>query len=279
MPIDVVEIPFQILRGRFTSIVDITLANAGGMIDCPRFLSNPMYTLEVHEDMKLRFRVELTDPDSNCLLYITNIRSASLSDPRDIDNEDLGKAGSIKVYNAGLTEMVSSLEKGLYCLIVSIHDPREELSMKMKLHVDGLTRLHTEMPETVQKPLQSEPFKLEPLTFRDNLGTLTRLEGFWQPVQRSGEGSARGSTSHDILMNPGYNFGSGQQQEFRVRMNIRSKTYEQSFNTHRGLDHLAHDIEAPALIINVYMVNSPNDYTSVYENYNPMPTAWGHWTP
>lgn len=274
--IDVVEIPYHVIKQEEVAKIELTPKDFGGSFLSPKFINNPVFVIDVIEQMNYQIRLEFSNPQVNAMICVIGV-DTDLQDIRDASYSYFTKQANAGQYSLGVSELNCLLDVGRYLLICSLLNT-QELASTMKVHVSSYDTKLSDHPEVFQRNAPNTPpsFKIARLNMKTTDAKFPHKEVYsdvW-PSGRSDEQKKQFTASYSMFhTNPGVIITVTEQTT--VRFHLSSRGYAEYFATINQRDQ---EQEPPSLSVCIMKINNVSDLQPVNGESEATSAAWGCWT-
>lgn len=277
--IDVVEIPFPVLNHSQKMISDVEEHEFGGTFQNPNYLNNPMYIVDVEEQMSFQFKTEISNPEVNCMICLIGI-DTDLDDPRHVNYDYYLKQANPGMYNLGVSELNCLLEVGRYLLVCALQST-DKKPCKLVVHVSSYAEKMSDHPLVHEKQhgTNSRSFTMKKVE-RAKLGAHLKFynkQTGTLPARRSVAAREYSTpTFSEFHTNPGVILKT--KVPTKVILHMKSVSYDKSYQKALFSEFRHQPIEPPGLSICVMKINGLDDIKPIIEKEESTPASWGCWT-
>lgn len=275
--IDVLEVPYHIIKQEETLKIELTPKDFGGIFLNPRFIHNPVFVIDVLKKMSYQIKLEFSNPQVSSMVCLIGV-DTDLQDIRQASYNYFLKQANPNQYSLGVSELNCFLDEGRYLLICSLQNSQPVNSI-MRVVVNSYENSLSDHPQTFERQ-NSKTEKTFNISRLEMKGADARFPfkqiytDSWQPGRHDGIKKNYSNSYSAFHTNPGVivNF----HEPTTLRFHLYSKGY---------VDHYANvlqkgeqDQEPPSLAIYVLKINNMTDLQPMLEDVNPTSAAWGYWT-
>lgn len=277
--IDVVEIPFPVLKHYQRMVTDVEEQEFGGTFQNPNYLKNPMFIVDVVEQMSFQFKIELSNPEVNCMICLIGI-DTDLEDPRHVNYDYYLKQANPGMYNMGVSELNCLLEVGRYLLVCALQS-NNKTPCKLHVHVSSYAEKLSDHPLVHEKPTTtgSKPFtlrKVDRFKLSPSLKYRQKHSGSWPALRSIASREFSTSTFSEFHRNPGVILNV--KTPTKVMFHLKSIGYEKSYQKALASEFRLQPIDPPGLSICVMKINGINDIRPIMDKEEVSPSSWGFWS-
>lgn len=279
--IDAVEIPFPVIKHSQMITMDLKPEDFGGEFRNPKFLHNPMCIVDVTEQMSYQFKIELSDPDVNCMICLVGV-DTDLEDPRHVNYSYFEKQANPGMYHQGVSELNCLLEVGRYLLVCAIQNIRP-VPCKVTVIVNSYAEKLSDHPCVQEKTPDGviKPFSLAVID-KQRLSALMKHRqvhsGSWPAMRSKAVNQYISPVFSEFHSNPGVIIHNPKVPT-KFLFHLRSLGYQRSFLKATNSDFRYGVAEAPELSICIMKINNRNDIRPLIPFEESKSTAaWGSWT-
>ena len=279
--IDAVEIPFSVIKHTQRISMDLKAEDFGGEFRNPKYLQNPMCLVDVSQQMSYQFKIEISDPEVNCMICLVGV-DLDLEDPRQVSYTYFEKQANPGMYHQGVSELNCLLEPGRYLLVCAVQSPKPapcKLAVIVNAYAEKLSDhpcVQEKVPETVPKP-----FVLRGLDkSKINAAMKHRIaySAGWPAMRSKSVNRYTTPAYSEFHSNPGVIL-QNIKTPTKVLIHLRSLGYQRSYQKSVNSD-FRYDTKEPAgLSICVMKINNKNDIKPITQMEDPpIPAPWGCWS-
>jgi hypothetical protein len=277
--IDVVEIPFPVLNHSQKMITDVEEHEFGGTFQNPNYLNNPMYIVDVEEQMSFQFKTELSNPEVNCMICLIGI-DTNLDDPRHVNYDYFLKQANPGMYNLGVSELNCLLEVGRYLLVCALQSV-DRKPCKLAVHVSSYAEKMSDHPLVHEKPknatLKSFTMrKVEKPRLAAHLKFRQKHLGSWLANRSIAAREFTTSTFSEFHTNPGVILKA--KVPTKVMFHLKSMSYQKSYQKALSSEFRYQPIDPAGLSVCIMKINGLNDIKPIMDKEESSPASWGCWT-
>ena len=277
--IDAVEIPFPVIKHSEKIEISLKDDDFGGTFQNPKFLQNPMCIVDVEESLSYQFKIELTDPEVNCMVCLLGI-DRDLEDPRKVDYSYYLKQANPGMYHQGVSELNCLLEPGRYLLVCALQSTRAQQN-KLMIIINAYANRLSDHPCASEKSDRTTPSpffakkidksKLEPIIKSREVYT-----GNWTAMRSRTVNNYVTPAFSEFHSNPGVILNVNTSAKFLIH--LRSLGYQRSYQKAVNSEFRYDTKEAPGVSVCIMKINSKNDIKPIFQLEESVPSAWGYWS-
>lgn len=277
--IDVVEIPFPVMRHRETLTQTLSEKEFGGSFQNPGFLNNPMAMVDVNTQMSFQFKAEVDDPTATIMLCLVGI-DLDNADPRAVNYSYWMKQANPGAYSKGVSELNCLLEVGRYLLVTAIQKGENSIG-NLKVHVGSYGDKMSDHPLAGEKVQPSEK-KAFSVKIVEKAKVEARLphrfihKGEWAPNRSPAAREYSTPAYGEFHKNPGVIIWP--KTPTKVMFHLKSLGYQKNYEKALATEFRYHMREPPGVSICVMKINGLNDIRPIDEREEPSPASWGCWS-